>query len=70
MLDAKVMLSGYVMFKKNRQERRGDGVIVYIRDSIQAYDIQMEKEAECEEACAAQFYEGELLPWSIKNCSI
>ena len=49
-VDAELMLSGYVMFRKNRQERRGGGVIMHIKDSIQACEIQMEKEAECEEA--------------------
>jgi len=38
------------MFRKDRQERMGCGVVMYIKDSIQAYEIQMEKEAECEEA--------------------
>ena len=50
MVDAELMLSGYVMFRKDRQERMGGGVIMYIKDSTQAYEIQMEKEAECEEA--------------------
>ena len=49
MVDAERMLSGYVMFRKDRQERMGGGVIMYIKDSIQAYELQMEKEAECEE---------------------
>ena len=46
MVDAELMLSGYIMFRKDIQERRGGGAIVYIKDSIQAYEIQMEKEAE------------------------
>ena len=50
MVDAELMLSGYVIFRKDRQVRTGGGVIMYIKDSIQAYEIQMEKEAECEEA--------------------
>ena len=37
MVDAEQMLSGYVMFRKDRQERRGDGNIVYSKDSIQAF---------------------------------
>ena len=44
------MLSGYVLFRKDRQERRGGGVIMYIKDAIQSYEILMENEAECEEA--------------------
>ena len=49
-VDAELMLSGYVMFRKDRQERMGFGVIIYIKDFIQAYELQIEKEAECEEA--------------------
>ena len=50
MVDAELMPSGNVMFRKDRQERRGGRVIMYIKDSIQAYEIQMENEAECIEA--------------------
>ena len=50
MVDTELMLPGYVMFRKDRQERMGGGVIMYIKDSIQAYELQMVKEAECEEA--------------------
>ena len=38
------------MFMKDRQERRGDGVILYIKESIQAYEITLKSEADCEEA--------------------
>ena len=50
MVDAELIPPGYVMFRKDRQERMGGGVIMYIKDSIQAYELQMEKKAECEEA--------------------
>ncbi|KAK2182948.1 hypothetical protein NP493_330g01021 [Ridgeia piscesae] len=43
-------MTGYVMFRKDRLGRRGGGVILYIKESIQAYEIKLEKEAECEEA--------------------
>ena len=36
------------MFRKDRLGRRGGGVILYIKESIQAYEIKLEKEAECE----------------------
>ena len=49
MVDAELILSGYVMFRKDRQERMGSGVIMHIKEYIQAYELQMEKEAECEE---------------------
>ena len=37
------------MFRKDRLGRRGGGVILYIKESIQVYEIKLEKEAECEE---------------------
>ena len=49
-LDAELGITGYVMFRKDRIGRRGGGVILYIKESIQAYVIKLEKEAECEEA--------------------
>ena len=48
--DAELGMTGYVMFRKDRLGRRGGGVILYIKESIQAYEIKFEKEAECEEA--------------------
>ncbi|RWZ45908.1 endonuclease/exonuclease/phosphatase family protein, partial [Labedella phragmitis] len=48
--DAELGLPGYVMFRKDRIGRRGGGVILYIKESIQAYEIILEKEADCEEA--------------------
>ena len=48
--DAELGMTGYVMFRKDRLGRRGGGVILYIKESVQAYEIKLEKEAECEEA--------------------
>ena len=49
--DAELGMTGYVMFRKDRLGRRGGGFILYnIKESIQAYEIKLEKEAECEEA--------------------
>ena len=45
MVDAELMLTGYVMFRKDRQERMGGRVIMYIKDSIQAYELQMENDS-------------------------
>ena len=33
-IDAELALTGYVMFRKDRRERRGGGVILYIKESI------------------------------------
>ena len=48
--DAELRMTVYVMFRKDRIGRRGGGVILYIKESTQAYEIKLEKEAECEEA--------------------
>ena len=36
-LDAKLGMTGYVMFRKDRIGRMGGGVILYIKESILAY---------------------------------
>ena len=48
--DAEVGMTGYVMFRKDILRRRGGRVIFFIKEFIQAYEIKLEKEAECEEA--------------------
>ena len=48
-VDAELALTGYVMFKKDIRERRKGGVILYIKESIQAYEIPLKSEADCEE---------------------
>ena len=48
--DAELGMTGYVLFRKDRIGRRGGGVILYIKESIQAYEIKLENEAECEDA--------------------
>ena len=40
-VDVQLALTGYVMFRKDRRERRGGGVILYIKESIQAYEITL-----------------------------
>ena len=49
-VDAELALTGYIMFRKDRRERRGGGVILYSKESIQAYEITLKSEADCEEA--------------------
>ena len=48
--DAELGLTGYVMFRRDRIGRRGRGVILYIKEYIQAYEIKLEREANCDEA--------------------
>ena len=35
--DAELALTSYAMFRKDRRERRGGGIILYFKESIQAY---------------------------------
>ena len=49
-VDAELAVTGYVMFMKDRRERRGGGVILYTKESIQAYEITLKSETDCEEA--------------------
>ena len=47
--DAELGLTGYVMVRRDRIGRRG-GAILYVKESIQAYKIKLEREADCDEA--------------------
>ena len=38
------------MFRRDQISRRGGGVILYVKESIQAYEIKLEREADCDEA--------------------
>ena len=38
------------MFRKDRMGRRGGGVLLYIKDNIPAYEVQLQEEADCNEA--------------------
>ena len=44
-VDADLALTGFLMFRKDRRERWGGGVILYIKESIQAYEITLKSEA-------------------------
>ena len=48
--DAEMGLEGYVMFRKDRIGRRGGGVLLYIKETIPAYEVQLKEEADCNEA--------------------
>ena len=48
--DAELGLGGYAMFRKDRMGRRGGGVLLYIKDTIPAYEVQLKEEADCNEA--------------------
>ena len=38
------------MFRKDRMGRRGGGVLLYIKATTPAYEIQLQEEADCKEA--------------------
>ena len=49
--DAELGLEGYVMFRKDIIGRRGGGgVLLYIKETIPAYEVQLQEEADCNEA--------------------
>ena len=48
--DAELRLEGYVMFRKDRIGKKGGGVLLYIKDTIPAYEVQLQNEADCNEA--------------------
>ena len=48
--DAELGLEGYVMFRKDRMGGKGGGVLLYIKDTIPAYEVQLQEEADCKEA--------------------
>ena len=55
---AKLGLTGYIMFRKDRIGRRGGGVILYVKESIQAYEIKLEREADCDKAVWCKIVSG------------
>ena len=48
--DAELGLAGYVMFRKDRIGRRGGGELLYIKETIPAYEVRLQEEADCNEA--------------------
>ena len=39
---AELGLGGYIMFRKDRMGRRGGGVLLYIKETIPAYEVQLQ----------------------------
>ena len=54
--DAELGLTGYIMFRKDRTRRKGEGIILYIKESIQAHEIKLKREANCDEAVWCNSY--------------
>ena len=47
---AELGLECYVMFMNDIVGRRGGGVLLYIKETIPAYEVQLQEEADCNEA--------------------
>ena len=56
--DAELGLTGSVMFRRDRIGRRGGQVILYVKESIQAYGIQLERDADYDEAVWCKIVSG------------
>ena len=56
--DAELGLTGYVMFRRDRIGRRGGGVILYVKESIQAYELKLEKETDYNEGVWCKIVSG------------
>ena len=56
--DAELELTGYVIFRRYRIGRRGGGVILYVKESIQAYEIKLESKADYDEAVWCKIVSG------------
>ena len=52
--NAELGLEDYVMFRKDRIGRMGEGVLLYIKDTIPAYEVQLQDEADCNDAIMVQ----------------
>ena len=49
--DAELGLTGYILFRRDRiGRRRGEFFFIYIKEYIHAYEIKLEREADCNEA--------------------
>ena len=46
------------MFRKDRIGRRRGGVSLYVKEYIQAYEIKLEREADCDEAIWCKIVSG------------
>ena len=48
--DAELVLECYVMFRKARVGRRRGGVLLYIMETVPAYELQLQAESDSNEA--------------------
>ena len=57
--DAELGLEGYAMFRNDRMGRRGGGVLLYIKDTIPAYAVQLQEETDCNESIWGKLVTGQ-----------
>ena len=50
MIYAECGLAGYAIFRKDRMGIRVGGVLVFIKETIPAYQVQLQEEADCNAA--------------------
>ena len=55
---AELGLECYVMFRKYIIGRRGGGVLLYIMETIPAYEVQLQQEEDCNEAIRCKLVTG------------
>ena len=51
MKDEEISLSGYALVRKDRQSKekiRGGGVLIYVKNNIEATDVHFETKEDCE----------------------
>ena len=58
--DAELGLEGYAMFRKDRMGRRGGGMVLYIKDTIPAYEVHLQEEADFNEAIWCKLVTGHI----------
>ena len=56
--DAELGLTRYVMFTRDRIGRRGGGIILYVKESVQAHEIKLESEADYDKAVWCKIVSG------------
>ena len=56
--DAELGLTGYVIFRRDRIGKRGGGVMLYVKESIQVYKIKLERKADYDEAVWCKIVSG------------
>ena len=65
---AEMGLEGYVMFRKDRMGRRGGEVLLYIKETIPAYEVQLQEEVDCNEAIWCKLVTGHTPVGVVYRC--